>query len=472
MPTPPAPETDADKITRLEIDLATCLTANAELTKVVEDLRSQLEEWKRGHRVRDHRRRSKDKKAARAAKAAAAVAAGEPERKSGRPEGHAGAGRPGPTHVDRTVTCRAGSACACGGARTDIGIGRRHRVEELVIQVEVTEYQCMVEQCAGCGVVTEAPLPAELGGAPKVGPQAQAVAMALRFDVGIPVSAISRVFGEILGLPFSPGGLSQMFERNIAKLEPATAEVHDRVLQEPVIVVDETGWWQDGKRAWLSAAVTPEMSFFHIAPHRDRKAFETVVPSWYSGIIATDAYSVYDYLPETRHPQCWAHPLRTARDIAEIHGDDKDAAVHDQIGAFIGAAKAHREITWPSPDTRATALAAFDALLVISRAAKHEKLVTLGARLDRQRIRYLLCLDDKTVPLTTNQVERDLRGGIPVRKLSFGTRNLRGSLQWAEGVTIAKTLKKQHKHLVSYLPKALAAVELGRPVPSVFASPP
>lgn len=74
------------------------------------------------------------------------------------------------------------------------------------------------------------------------------------------------------------------------------------------------------------------------------------------------------------------------------------------------------------------------------------------------------------MPLTTNQVERDLRGAIPVRKLSFGTRNIRGSLQWAEGVTIAKTLRKQRKHLVSYIPKALAAVELGAPLPSVFAS--
>lgn len=349
MPTPPATETQPEQIARLERELAERDATIAKLGVVVEELRHQLEEWKRGHRVRDHRRRSKEKKAARAAKVAAAVAAGEPERKSGRAAGHAGAGRPGPAHVDRTVTCRAGSACACGGVRTDVAIGRRHRVEELVIRVEVTEYQCMLEQCGGCGAVTVAPLPPELGGAPKVGPQAQAVAMALRFDVGIPVSAISRVFGEIFDLPFSPGGLSQMLERNVAKLEPATAEVHSRLLQEPVIIVDETGWWQDGKRAWLSAAVTSDLSFFHIAQHRDRAAFESVVPSWYSGIIATDAYSVYNHLPESRHPQCWAHPLRTARDIAEIHDNAQDAALHDRIGAFMVAAKFHRDVSGPPP---------------------------------------------------------------------------------------------------------------------------
>ena len=44
MPTPPANETDTEKIARLEIALATSLTPNAELAKVVEELRHQLEE--------------------------------------------------------------------------------------------------------------------------------------------------------------------------------------------------------------------------------------------------------------------------------------------------------------------------------------------------------------------------------------------------------------------------------------------
>ena len=103
--------------------------------------------------------------------------------------------------------------------------------------------------------------------------------------------------------------------------------------------------------------------------------------------------------------------------------------------------------------------------------AAHPKLVTLGARLDRQRIRYLICLDDKSVPLTTNQVERDLRGHIAVRKLSYGTRNPRGSLQWAEGTTLSKTLRKQGRRLVDYVPTALAAVANNAPLPSVFSTP-
>jgi hypothetical protein len=136
----------------------------------------------------------------------------------------------------------------------------------------------MCQQCGQCGAVTEAPLPASLGGAPKVGPQAQAVAMALRFDAGLPVSAISRVFGELFGLPFSPGGLSQMFERNMAKFEPATVEVRNRLLDVAVMTVDETGWRQNGGRAWLFAATTPELSVFRISPHRDRETFEAMVP--------------------------------------------------------------------------------------------------------------------------------------------------------------------------------------------------
>ena len=385
-------ETDAEKIARLEKE-------NAELRAALGELRNELEEWKRGHRIRDRKRRGKAK-----------ASPDEAPRKRGRAPGHVGSGRPGPARVDKTVACRVEGPCACGGLLNDVGVGRRHRVEDLVITVEVTEYQCMCQQCDRCGTVTEAPLPATLGGAPKVGPQAQAVAMSLRFDAGLPVSAISRVFGELFGLPFSPGGLSQMFERNMAKFEPANVEVRKRLLEVPVMTVDETGWRQDGDRAWLFAATTPELSVFHISPHRDRMTFESMVPSYYAGIVATDAYSVYDHLPEARHPQCWAHVLRTARDLTEIHGDPKDAAMNDAIGIFAAAAKAHRAVEWPSPDTRAAAQAAFENAVAAGSRATHPKLVTLGARLDRQRIRYLLCLDDKSVPLTTNQVERDLRG--------------------------------------------------------------
>jgi len=329
----------------------------------------------------------------------------------------------------------------------------------------------MCQRCDRCGVETETPLPAELGGAPKVGPQAQAVAMALRFDTGLLVAAISRVFREVFHLPFSPGGLSQMFERNIAKFEPATLDVRNRLLTEPVLYSDETGWWMDGNRAWLFAATTEQMSVFHISRHRDRETFEQLVPPGYPGITATDAYSVYDYLPEERHPQCWGHVLRTARDLAEIHGDPADATMKAGILAFIDAAKAHRAVEWPSPSTRSAGQAAFEVVIDAGRQAAHPKLVTLGARLDRQRVRYLLCLDNKQVPLTTNQVERDLRGHIPVRKLSFGTRNPRGSLQWAEGTTLSKTLRKQGKRLVDYVPTALAAAARDAPLPSVFAAP-
>jgi len=455
-------ENESETIARLELENVELRGVNDELRRTVEQLRRELEEWKRGHRIRDRKRRGR--------KAQPAPGGGEVKRKSGRPAGHEGAGRPGPEHVDNVVVCRSDGDCPCGGPLLDLGIGRRHRVEDLVITVEVTEYQCMCQVCERCGTVTEAPLPANLGGAPKVGPQAQAVAMALRFDAGLPVSAISRVFSEIFGLPFSPGGLSQMFERNMAKFEPATVEVRNRLLDELLIFTDETGWWMDGSRAWLFAATTPELSVFHISPHRDRTTFEAMVPTDYTGIIATDAYSVYDYLPEARHPQCWGHVLRTARDIAEIHGDAKDAALRDGIGGFIAAARAHRDVEWPSPGTRAIAQAAFEAVIAAGSDAGHPKLITLGARLDRQRIRYLLCLDDKTVPLTTNQVERDLRGHIAVRKLSFGTRNPRGCLQWAEGTTLSKTLRKQGRRLVDYVPKALAAVTRDGTLPSVFAA--
>ena len=100
--------------------------------------------------------------------------------------------------------------------------------------------------------------------------------------------------------------------------------------------------------------------------------------------------------------------------------------------------------------------------------ATHKRLQTLGRRLAKKRTRYLLCLDDTAIPLTNNQVERDLRLSIVARKVSYGTRNETGSLQWADGVTLGQTLRKQGQSIRSWVPPALAAAQQGLPLLPVF----
>ena len=439
------------------------------MKRTIEELQRELEEWKQGHRVRGRRRRRQTKREPKGSdeRKTGPRDAFENERDAGRRDGHEGAGRPGPEHVDRTVECR-NTVCSCGGDLVDEGIGRRHRVEELVITVEVTEYQCQRQRCSCCGETTVAPLPAELGGAPKVGPQAQAVAMGLRYEYGLTVGAISRIFSGVFGLPFSAGGLSQMFHRNLGKCGPAVREIWWKVNDQRLVCVDETGWYEDGHSCWLWGLSNDELSAYLVSETRSRDTFRSLLDADYDGYVATDGYAAYNHLPEERHPQCWGHILRTARDLAQIHGDPKDAAVHDSIRDFLDLAKAHR--AEPTVESREAADDAFDVILETGADASHPRLFTMADRLAKQHIRYMICLDDPTVPLTTNQIEGDLRFAVIARKTSFGTRSMEGSAMWGDGTTLAQTLKKQGSSMTEFVPQAIAAVARGRPPPSVFRS--
>jgi len=424
-------------------------------------LQKEVEEWRKGHRVRGRRRRRSRNKTGKAK-----GAQGTGERKAGQKAGHPGTGRQAPTHIDRTEDCRRAACPDCQGPLNDEGVGATHTVEDLVLRVETTAYRCLDQHCPHCDKTWRAPLPPALGGAPKVGPTAQAVAMSLRFEHGVGVCAISRIFSEVFGLSFSPGGLSQMFERNMHKFAPAVTTIWTVALDEPLLHCDETGWYQDGRRAWLHAATSVNLSVFAITDRRDRDSFELLVPSSYPGAVSSDDFTIYDHLPESRHPQCWAHVLRTARDLYEIHGHASDGAALAAIGAFLRVAKVQR--AKPSAAHRAAAVTAFERVLAACFWATHKKLQTLGRRLAKKRKRYLLCLDDPSIPLTNNQVERDLRFSIVARKVSYGTRNETGSLQWADGVTLGQTLRKQGQSIRSWVPPALAAAQQGLPLPPVF----
>jgi hypothetical protein len=59
-----------------------------------------------------------------------------------------------------------------------------------------------------------------------------------------------------------------------AALAPVVAEVRAAVQQAAVVNVDETGWRQEQRRAWLWTAVTPSLTAFLIDRSRGGTALE------------------------------------------------------------------------------------------------------------------------------------------------------------------------------------------------------
>ncbi len=74
--------------------------------------------------------------------------------------------------------------------------------------------------------------------------------------------------------------------------------------------IDETGWREDGRRAWLWTAVGRFATRFAVRRSRSRAVMRELLGDDFDGVVVSDRYSAYSSLPGDRHQFCWAHLLR------------------------------------------------------------------------------------------------------------------------------------------------------------------
>src|SRR5437867_324291 len=169
------------------------------LHKQVEQLQRELEEWKRGHRVRP-RRRQHGCQAPRG-------------KKPGRIRGHVGSGRPcpGEAEVEHEVRHSQTYCPGCGQLVVPTGAVKTHYVEELVpARRRVVAHRLYGSFCPGCAQEGVAPLPAELGPAPKLAPGVPALVVSLHYEYGLSYGQSAAYLAQPCEVPLSPGALAQI----------------------------------------------------------------------------------------------------------------------------------------------------------------------------------------------------------------------------------------------------------------------
>ena len=429
-------------------------------------LQVELKEWQEGLRVRGQRQRKRRRvRGAKSAKEAPEPKPDQPHRPAGRKDGHKGAGRKKPETIDVIEHRRLESCPDCSGELTDLGVGHHHTTEDIVLTVKTTQYQLHKHHCNACQKAHLAPLPADLGGAVRIGPRALALAAWMRFDMRQSIGNIARFFTEGIGLSWSKSSISRRLSKLIDPLTPIPNQLWEDLLSEPILQLDETGWKEDGYRRWLWSG----------SGQRNRDRFEEVVPTSFGGLVMTDGYTAYNAIPAGKHAECWAHILRKARDAWEVHGHPADGAVFIAITHFLRGARwyqAQWRVSGVRPEEHEARLrTAFASIIKTCESAKTPRLSSMGAWLKKHPGRYLLFLNHEAVPLTNNAAERELRSAVIMRKTSFGSRNLRGSNTLSDGWTIMGSIKKRGGSWFEFIDRALDQITHGI-VPALIPSTP
>ena len=401
-------------------------------------------------------------------------------RGSGRPPGaqpgHEGHGRRllPVEQVDVVVLVKPHLCASCGGALAgEDPHPHRHQVSEIPpVRVQVTEYQLHTLRCSHCQGLTEASWPEGVLRR-AFGPRVHALVSLLSGAYRLSKRQIQQLLWDGFGVEMALGTVSQLEQAiSQALAHPVDAAVA-YVRRQPAKNVDETGWRQQRRRAWLWTAVTTWVSVFVIRFSRGSKVVRDLLGDNIEGVIGSDRYSAYSFLPLRQRQICWAHLRRDFQKMIDRGGESKD------IGEILSALTDQMFAWWHRVRDGTLQRSSFQTYMADHKARMHLYLWLGSACAHAKTARTcqeILALESalwtfvyrEGVEPTNNAAERALRHGVLWRKSSFGTHSEAGSRFVERVMTAVTTLRQQKRDVLAYLTLAGQAATRGQPAPSLL----
>jgi transposase len=346
---------------------------------------------------------------------------------------------------------------------------------ELPPQVTVvTEYQGHARTCPDCGVVTRAPIPAEVR-AHRIGPRLTATLSYLAGCHGVSKRGVDEIADQVFDAPISLGAVANL-EREVSKaLAPAHAEALQAVRDAAVKNADETSWKLAGALCWLWAAACASVCVFVIYGKRSALGLTALLGTEIAGILCSDRYSVYERVPAARRQICWAHLKRDFQKIVDRAGPSqavgrKGLNIVKQVFAAWHAFK-------DGQVTRAQLAAQLEPVEI-----RLNRILLEGALLGADTTVAAFCenvlrlepalwtfVTTEGVEPTNNFIEQLLRRAVLWRKRSFGCNSEAGCRFVERILTVVQTRRLQQQSVLEYLHDAVLAHRIGQPCPKLLA---
>jgi transposase len=376
--------------------------------------------------------------------------------------------------VDRIVPVKPRRCRCCAAAlHGEDARPRRHQVTDVPpVQPHVTEYQLHTLVCDACGATTAATLPA---GVPRgaFGPRLAALVAVCTGVYHLSRRTTVALLADLFGVDVALGSVSACEQAVSTAVAEPVAAAQAYVQQQEVVHLDETGWREGRRRAWLWVMVSPLVTVFLVHARRGTVAARALLGASVDAILVTDRWSAYKHWPIEQRQLCWAHLLREFTAFTERGG---------------AAARLGRALLRDADTLFARWHRVRDGTL--SRPRFWREMRSLRRRVERRLRHGIVRTDRKTaatcrdlvqcapalwtfidlpgVEPTNNAAERALRPAVLWRKGSFGTHSAAGSRFAERMLTVATTLRQQGRNVVGYVTQASVAALHGQVAPSLL----
>jgi len=346
-------------------------------------------------------------------------------KKGGAKVGHQGHGRTdfAITEADQvSVLDGTPPSCSCGGAEWLAGNVKEHCVIERIPARTIKHFYLKAEfACSACDRRVTLRTPGVVPGG-LYGNSLVAHLLTEHYLHGLTAGNVCRREG------INEGTFFKMSARSAAMLTPAYEWLRQYLRTCNIVHADETGWRNDGDKAYGWIFTNPELVVFLF---RDTRAGS--VPREIFGTkpldvnFITDRYKGYDRLRVNRQ-YCFVHLLR---DLISLEKDEPD---EPEIAAFAAAMKPllktaiamHKSPLKSAAYTIAATAIKDQILAVAEHEANHPGIQNFQDIFRRHPERCFQWVKSPDIPAENNFAERGLRPGVIARKISFGSQSDRG----------------------------------------------
>lgn len=281
-----------------------------------------------------------------------------------------------------------------------------------------------------------------------LGPRAKALAAERKPRLGIPYGKLAALVQTAFGLAVTAGGLCQADERLAKKAEPVYEDLLQAIRRSAAVHADETGW------LWVFTNQT--ITVYTLNERRSPEVVVELLGRQFASVVVADCFLASDHaaLSEWLQQRCCAPFLR---ELSKLAREKSRGAVRfpRELAALLREALALRD------ERLRLAAAAFaakvqqlevqlDALTAESRRLTDPDNARFAKRLRKQRRHLLTFLPVEGVGATTNRAERALRPAVIVRKTGGCNKTPRGVRPHAMLASLLVTLRQQGREALDY----------------------
>ncbi len=349
----------------------------------------------------------------------------------------------------------------------------RHQVTEIpAARPTVTEHQVHTLECPECGCRCRGRLPQTV---PRgcFGPNVVAVVTLLSSFGRLSQRIIATLLQDLFGLQISDGQISRLQSIGRKAMQAGYDEIVEDVRNSSAVNMDETGWRENGRKAWLWTVVGRLGTLFAVRTSRSRAVATDLLGEKFNGIVVSDRYSAYSHLEDHRHQFCWAHLLRDFQAMIDRGGCSAD------VGTVLKQSGRELIHHWNRLQSRQIQRATFDGhyrrlrseildALHDGSLCNHSKTAETCRRLSNECFSLFVFVHYHGVSPTNNAAEQALRKSVIFRKLSFGTEEQTGSKNMSVILSVMETCRRINRSRLDFLRESIHAAFSNKPAPRLL----